>query len=207
MNENDFKYSNIIDMCKNIKSLNFIKNSKFEFIHFLQQDEDEWEDFIEFLKSINIQNALEIGTHGGGTFYTICQIANENANLISLDKEIIPYLNLDCKTKAFNMFKKYNQKIHIIINDSHSVESLSKVEEILQNNKLDYLFIDGDNTYAGVKNDFEMYSPLVKDGEIVVFHDIMYVDIYDFLEEIKINYKYLEFLKSTRRNGICVIWK
>jgi hypothetical protein len=34
------------------------------------------------------------------------------------------------------------------------------------------LFIDGDHTYEGVRRDFEMYSPLVRKGGIIAFHDI-----------------------------------
>jgi len=37
---------------------------------------------------------------------------------------------------------------------------------------LDFLFIDGDHSYEGVKKDFEMYSPLVKKEGIIAFHDI-----------------------------------
>jgi predicted O-methyltransferase YrrM len=39
--------------------------------------------------------------------------------------------------------------------------------------KLDFLFIDGDHSLAGVKSDFEMYSPLVRPGGFVAFHDIV----------------------------------
>jgi len=37
----------------------------------------------------------------------------------------------------------------------------------------DFLFIDGDHTYEGVEGDFEMYSPLVRRGGIIAFHDIV----------------------------------
>jgi hypothetical protein len=44
--------------------------------------------------------------------------------------------------------------------------------------KFDFLFIDGDHSYAGVKRDFEMYSPLVKPGGWVGFHDINDTEIH-----------------------------
>lgn len=40
---------------------------------------------------------------------------------------------------------------------------------------IDFLFIDGDHSFDGVKNDFEKYSPLV--NGTIVFHD--YNDNYD----------------------------
>jgi predicted O-methyltransferase YrrM len=44
---------------------------------------------------------------------------------------------------------------------------------LLKGSEGDFLFIDGDHTYQGVKQDFQMYSPLVKKGGIVAFHDIV----------------------------------
>jgi predicted O-methyltransferase YrrM len=43
----------------------------------------------------------------------------------------------------------------------------------LAGREIDFLFIDGDHTYEGVKSDFEMYSPLVRAGGLVAFHDIV----------------------------------
>ncbi|MDI3545103.1 MAG: 1-O-methyltransferase [Rikenellaceae bacterium] len=40
------------------------------------------------------------------------------------------------------------------------------------NNEIDLLFIDGDHSYEGVRADVEAWLPKVKDGGIVVFHDI-----------------------------------
>jgi len=41
------------------------------------------------------------------------------------------------------------------------------VRGILGSRKLDFLFIDGDHSYEGVRRDFEMYSPLVREGGII----------------------------------------
>ena len=52
-----------------------------------------------------------------------------------------------------------------------SLEEVSaRVKHITQS--LDVLFIDGDHTYEGVKDDFLSYSPLIRRGGIVAFHDI-----------------------------------
>lgn len=39
------------------------------------------------------------------------------------------------------------------------------------NEKIDVLFIDGDHSYQGVKDDWNNFSPFVKKGGVVVFHD------------------------------------
>lgn len=64
-------------------------------------------------------------------------------------------------------------KIFLIRADSHDIRTLDVVKRILGGHKLDFLFIDGDHTYEGVKKDFEMYSPLVRKGGLIAFHDIV----------------------------------
>ena len=50
--------------------------------------------------------------------------------------------------------------------------NLKKIKEVLNNGKIDFLFIDADHSYKGVKKDFKMYSPLVRLGGIIAFRDI-----------------------------------
>ena len=42
---------------------------------------------------------------------------------------------------------------------------------VLQDIKIDVLFIDGDHTYGGVKKDFELYSNLLSENGIIIIHD------------------------------------
>ena len=144
---------------------------------------------------------LEIGLAKGGVFYTLCQLASDNAMMISLDLPGGPYGLLvitedaQCKT-----FLKANQTLHRINKDSHKDSTKDELLKILQGKKIDLLFIDGDHTYEGVKKDWEMYSPLVRKGGIIAFHDINFhprditVQVNKLWKEVKPNFKTVEFV-------------
>jgi hypothetical protein len=42
---------------------------------------------------------------------------------------------------------------------------------VRQDIKIDFLFIDGDHSYEGVKKDFELYSTILSDNGLIVIHD------------------------------------
>jgi predicted O-methyltransferase YrrM len=88
---------------------------------------------------------------------------------------------------------------------SHLNSTRQAVEEISPT--LDLLFIDGDHSYAGVKRDFALYSPIVRPAGMIVFHDIAPHDTHKFpLEpacevdrfwrEIKDSYRHTEIIDS-----------
>jgi hypothetical protein len=72
---------------------------------------------------------------------------------------------------------------------------------------LDFLFIDGDHSYEGVKKDFNMYGPLVKDGGIIAFHDItpypfnLSIGVSKFWQEIKPQCNHREIVKNWCQGG------
>jgi predicted O-methyltransferase YrrM len=91
---------------------------------------------------------------------------------------------------------------------------LARLKNVLPGDgKVDFLFIDGDHTYEGVKADFEMYSGLVRPGGLIVFHDICkhseqincHVD--RFWQEVKFERRALEFVHDWNQGilGIGVI--
>jgi len=162
----------------------------------------------EIVANLKPRRVLEIGTARGGTLFIWCRLASDDATVISVDLPGGPFGGGYPMWRAvlYRYFRKPQQKLHLIRGDSHDPQTLEKVEKILEGEKLDFLFIDGDHTYEGVKRDFEMYSPLVRGGGVVAFHDIVPHDkVHDpygqvgvprFWSEIKGRYRHLEIVKD-----------
>jgi predicted O-methyltransferase YrrM len=63
--------------------------------------------------------------------------------------------------------------VHFIAGHSANSETMASVKGTLGDSKVDFLMIDGDHSRTGVGTDFELYSPLVKSGGLIAFHDIL----------------------------------
>jgi cephalosporin hydroxylase len=195
---------------KRIKIFNDIIETAFNLSFPPLQIMDEIKNLLLILDKVKPKVILEIGTAEGGTLFLFSNIAHEEAILISVDL----YQTIE-KRILFRYIKKEKQKIFLIQGDSHSIETLRKIEGILKGRKVDFLFIDGDHSYEGVKKDFEMYSPLVRKGGIIAFHDIIpdyYTrygiktsssagEVYKFWNEIKEKYEHLEIVKDKNQDG------
>jgi predicted O-methyltransferase YrrM len=177
------------------------------------------QDRSEFLGLANIVAAqpprtmLEIGTYRGGTLFVFARLAQPDATVISLD---LPHSRLGVFSRRlqeplFRRFIRGQQHLLLLRADSHAVETRSRVERSLDQ-PLDFLFVDGDHSYQGVRSDFEMYSPFVRRGGMVAFHDIAHIPtdfgVNRFWNEIKGGFKHREIINSrgTDRMGIGVLW-
>jgi cephalosporin hydroxylase len=138
------------------------------------QNLDEISDFVDILSKRNPNNFLEIGTQYGSTFDIFCSFCSGKA--ISLDLVNGSHGGIyqdEVIKRNISIIDKYKQKdIHFINADSHKHETVQDVESILNSEKLDLLFIDGDHSFSGVAQDYEMYKHLVSKGGIIAFHDI-----------------------------------
>ena len=91
--------------------------------------------------------------------------------------------------------------------DSHNKNFKEKVYSEFSNEKLDFLFIDGDHTEVGVEADFNNYKDMVREGGIIAFHDILKNQpvegnqVYYFWEKIKKDYKHEEFIDDVNQCG------
>jgi len=133
-------------------------------------------DLMAAVKNLNPLTILEIGTATGGTLYLWTKIAPVNATIISLDMPEGPFGGgyLSARQKLMESFPKTNQNLHLIKADSHAADTKEKIIKLLAGRKLDFLFIDGDHSYLGVKADWEDYSPLVRAGGLIALHDIVH---------------------------------
>lgn len=115
---------------------------------------------------------VEIGTHLGGTLVCWFAVADPAAHLVSID---LPAPGADTRDETLARAvrqRRPSQRLTTITGDSHAPETLARLREALQGAAVDVLWIDGDHSYAGTRQDFEMYAPLVRAGGLVAFHDI-----------------------------------
>lgn len=132
--------------------------------HGAAQKPDELADLVALLD--RPRRLLEIGTHTGGTLWLWSQIADDEALILSVDDRSYGQLRRPAL--------RPRQTLAYLEADSHDPKTRSWVEQTLgYRHQLDFLFIDGDHSYDGVKADFEDYSPLVRPGGIVALHDVV----------------------------------
>jgi predicted O-methyltransferase YrrM len=110
-------------------------------------------------------NYVEIGCYAGGSACLVSQRKNTNIFSIDLGNPINPEVAI----KNMQKFNNHSNKFEYIQDNSQLESTLVRLMSFI--NDIDVLFIDGDHSYNGVKNDFNLYSPLVKKGGYIVFDD------------------------------------
>lgn len=111
---------------------------------------------------------LEVGGFSGGTLCLFAQVAAPDAHLLSLDFSFTPE-----RVRGLPEFAVAQQRVACLRCDSHAVDTLESVQRWFGGEPVDFLFIDGDHSYDGVRQDFNMYAPMVKAGGLIAFHDIV----------------------------------
>ena len=133
------------------------------------------------------KNILEIGTARGFSAAVIAKALHdcgaENSKVVSHDihnpedkknwhanklGNVDPFKGkILSLIEIWSKFDKSNTLRNKIEFRSNSLkESISKLD-----NKIDFVFIDGDHTYEGVKNDFEMIESSLSPNAIILFDD------------------------------------
>jgi predicted O-methyltransferase YrrM len=165
-------------------------------------------DLLNLLASTQPKNILEIGTDKGGTLYLFTKVVHPAATLVSVDLRLT-------RANLFSSFARNQQTVTLIEGDSTAPATLEKIRHIFPDG-LDFLFIDGDHSYTGVKQDFRNYSMLVRPGGLVAFHDIVEDNetrygvvtggwsggVPRFWQEIKKEYRHTEFVKNYQQGGL-----
>lgn len=154
------------------------------------------------VKALKPATILEIGTCNGGTLFIWSNLATERVVTCDLNKSKI-------RDKLYRAFPPPDSgcKVISLAGDSHDQSFFEKVMTALNGRKVDFLFIDGDHTEAGVRSDYNMYSPLVRSGGIIAFHDILEKQpvpdnqVYYFWKDIKQETNTEEFVHDYNQTG------
>jgi predicted O-methyltransferase YrrM len=154
-------------------AIDFVNDKYGGFIRPLQV---RWEivSLAKIVEKLRPKTVLEIGTSRGGTLFAWARLATEDAHIVSIDlpggenKWAYPRW----KEPFYKTFASQGQTIDLIRGDSHSEQAFAEFKRTLHGEKIDFLFIDGDHTYRGVKMDYELYSPFVRQGGVIALHDV-----------------------------------
>lgn len=179
----------------------------------LAQEYTEIKELCRRVKEHKPKVIAEIGTWNGGTFYVWTRTNPEAEKIISIDLPDGDYGGGydEKRIKFFSEFAsdRKNTSLSFIRGDSKSKSTVEMLKSELGDRTIDFLYIDGDHTYEGIKKDFEIYSSLMSSDGIVGFHDINThkegYGVIQYWNEIKQNYKYEEFIKPGSRvmgNGL-----
>lgn len=147
------------------------------------------DDYGKFLGSIieynRCKTVVEIGVAYGTTTKYLCEALKNNNkyNDNPGDRKLFGFDNWKggpplyyvhgSKGFANNYLKENDIKNYELIEiDTTSEEFRLKIKEISESRGgIDFVFIDGDHSYKGVKNDFEKIYPFLSKYGIIAFHD------------------------------------
>jgi cephalosporin hydroxylase len=117
--------------------------------------------FANYIHNLNVSSYLEIGCRYGGTFIfnsEILSINNPQIKLFACD--IIPMSTILTEYLTLRNFKYI-----------HDSSTSSSFKDFCKTQPIELVFIDGDHSYNGVKNDFEIFIDS-QETKYFVFHDI-----------------------------------
>ena len=184
------------------------------------QNLQEFEELLKEYVTLNPSKVVEIGSLYGWTLQHFIHYGQDEATVVAIDLPVRNFVGPN-DWRVEKQEKNYKEewpkwakakkcKLYLIPDASQKPQTLQKTKDIFKGEQIDFLFIDGDHTYQGVKTDFELYSPLVRKGGIVAFHDIGKNEeggVYNLWQELKQNYKHQEFLhEANDEKGIGAIW-
>ena len=188
--------------------------------HGAAQKAPELEQLVKLLLKRQPRTVLEIGTMDGGTLSAWCQCATVDATVISVDLPGGEWGGGYGGDRAEHIrgFATGRQNLVLIQGDSHAPDIRDRVLWELDGRNIDFLFIDGDHSLAGVSNDFADYSTLVRQGGMIALHDIVdhtqerTVQVAPLWANLKTRFRHVEITVAGHERswgpwgGIGVIW-
>jgi predicted O-methyltransferase YrrM len=159
---------------------------------------------MRLVAAVKPKTVLEIGTANGGTLFLLSRMVAGDATLISIDLRggACGGGYATWRIPIYKSFALPGQNLSLIRGDSHTRKTFDALHARLGDKQLDLLFIDGDHTYEGVKQDFETYSPLVAPGGVIAFHDVVQhtritsCTVDQFWKEIRDQYEHHEIVED-----------
>lgn len=162
----------------------------------------ELQSLLALVRRMKPTTVVEIGTYKGGTLACWVAVAQRDARIVSIDMPF-PWVDKEAVASSIGKVRTMlgpSQRLTVISGDSHDVATLVRLKEVLAGAPIDVLWIDGDHTYQGARQDVEMYGALVRPGGIIALHDIQRSDPFPdqesdvYWQELKAHARTREFI-------------
>lgn len=147
---------------------------------------------------------LEIGTYAGGSAWAFGRLPTLS-HIVTVDTAPQPeaaerLAGLPCRATQ-------------VVADSTNANTVHLVQAALNGHSPDVVFIDGDHLYRSARRDWDLYSPLVPTGGLVVLHDTQgypdnpSVEVPVLLAELRQNWRITELAdKPGGPGGTGIVW-
>ena len=134
------------------------------------QSKAELDWMLKIIEDNKCGSLLEIGSSFGGTLKRMAAVMPKGSQIVAVDMpadETPKFLNpVDSLKETCGQLCKLGANVELFLGDSQNSKI---VEAVSAYGPYDFIFIDADHTYLGMKTDWENYGPM---GRIVAFHDI-----------------------------------
>lgn len=157
---------------------------------------------------------LEIGSRYGETLRSIAECMSFGARIVSVDLPNGPWGRMHSNFVLEEECKRLHAlgyDVHLFLANSRDESVVSAVEAL---GPFDFVFIDGDHQYDGVKFDWETYGKM---GKVVAFHDIIarqvpsgtghVMQVPKLWEEIRHDYQHEVCIGKNSLMGVGVIYR
>jgi hypothetical protein len=171
-------------------------------LHHLQL-RSEFTRLVDWAARFSPKVTVEIGSFCGATLLGWARVTQ--GMVVSVD---LPGGFADQRQKLFRMLNHpgVRPEIFTVLADSQLPSTRAQVEALLAGRQVDLLFIDGAHEYAAVRKDFDLWSPLVRSGGVVIFHDILEMrgstyGVHLLWSELKRDFQTEEIVEDRNQNG------
>jgi predicted O-methyltransferase YrrM len=139
----------------------------------MEQVPNEIHRFAQYVANQKLHHVVEIGVRRGGTVALWHNLCSGIVVGIDLEDGVVMDEYRGNTIERHKELKEAYPRFRSIIGNSHFAPTFEQVQNVLNGEKIDLLFIDGDHSAAGSMQDYKIYGQLVKNGGLIAFHDIV----------------------------------
>lgn len=133
------------------------------------QNKDEFEVFYETVRALKPKTIIEIGVEQGGTLRFWIEALEDGGKVVGVDASQHVFQHV---ARHYDIHSFTNKNVILVKGNSQHQSTIDDVSKYVGQGEADFLFIDGSHEYPEVGQDLTLYSPFVKRGGLIAFHDI-----------------------------------